>query len=199
MRFTIFLAACVCLPFEAAAQPASSQQSSRPGWPCAGKVDPAYVQIAEGTGGKVLLFHPTELEGAALDERASREHDETVFRAAGQLAGESYKLIVPIDATIETCTAAVGPMPASGHVDHAVGTGARDWHARRRVSPVRSHSTVCCAKTRAGRVEGDRCRKRFLLDDRDREDRSASGERGFFRIPLRRFQIAATLPHSRRL
>ena len=102
MRFTIFLAACVCLPFEAVAQPASSQQSSRPGWPCAGKVDPVYVTTAEATGGKVMLFHPTEVEGAALDSRASRAHDETVFRAAGQLAEESYELMIPIDSTIES-------------------------------------------------------------------------------------------------
>jgi von Willebrand factor A domain-containing protein 7 len=102
MRFTILLAACVCLPLSAAAQQGRSGQVSRPGWPCAGNVDPAYVQVSEATGGKVLLFHPTEIGGFAVDERASSQHSETLFRAAGQLAGDSSELTVPIDSTIES-------------------------------------------------------------------------------------------------
>src|SRR5436190_10521791 len=102
MRFTLLLVACVCLPVTAAAQQKQAGQSPRPGWPCAGKVDPAYVRVAEATGGKVLLFHPSELEGAAFDNAASRQHDETIFRAAGQLADEAHELTVPIDSTIES-------------------------------------------------------------------------------------------------
>ena len=102
MRFTLLLAACVCVPLSVAAQSKPSGQSSRPGWPCAGKVDPSYVQIAEASGGKVLLFHPTEIEGMGLDYRASAQHEETVFRAVGQLNGESYEMAVPIDTTIES-------------------------------------------------------------------------------------------------
>jgi hypothetical protein len=135
MRFTIFLAACVCLPLDAAAQQGRSGQASRPGWPCAGKVDPAYVQVAEATGGKVLLFHPTELEGAAFDDRLSREHRETVFRAAGQLAGESYELTVPIDSTIESayfsvsvqCLQVVSLMAPSGQ-ELAPGAPGVEYH-----------------------------------------------------------------------
>lgn len=99
MRFTLFLAICVCLPVSAAAQ---QGQSSRPGWPCAGNVDPAYVSTAEATGGKVMLFHPSELGGASFDMIASQTHDETVLRATGQFAGESYEFKVPIDSTIES-------------------------------------------------------------------------------------------------
>ena len=102
MRFTLLLAACVCLPAMAAAQQKQSGQSPRPGWPCAGKVDPAYVRVAEATGGKVLLFHPSELEGAAFDFGASSKHDETIFRSVGQLANEAHELAVPIDSTIES-------------------------------------------------------------------------------------------------
>jgi hypothetical protein len=135
MRFTILLLGCVCLPLTVAAQSKQSGQSSRPGWPCAGKVDPVYVQMAEATGGKVLLFHPTELEGAALDERASREHDETVFRAAGQIAGESYELTVPIDTTIESvyfsvsvqCLQVVTLITPSGQ-ELAIGTPGVEYH-----------------------------------------------------------------------
>src|SRR5262245_27761310 len=102
MRFTFLLAVCVCVPVSAAAQSKPSGQSSRPGWPCAGKVDPSYVRVAEATGGKVLLFHPTEVEGMGLDARASAQHGETVFRAVGQLGGERYEMAVPIDTTIES-------------------------------------------------------------------------------------------------
>jgi hypothetical protein len=101
MRFTLLLAACVCLPATAAAQKQSGQ-SPRPGWPCAGKVDPAYVRVAEATGGKVLLLHPTELEGMVFDSGASSQHDETILRAAGQLADEAHEFTVPIDSTIES-------------------------------------------------------------------------------------------------
>jgi len=102
MRFTLLLAACVCLPATAAAQQKQSGQSPRPGWPCAGQVDPAHVRVAEATGGKVLLFHPSELEGAAFDFGASSKHDETIFRSVGQLADEAHELTVPIDSTIES-------------------------------------------------------------------------------------------------
>ena len=102
MRFTLLLAVCVCLSATAAAQQKQSGQSPRPGWPCVGKVDPSYVRGAEATGGKVLLVHPTEIGDAAVDARASEQHDETVFRAVGQLGGETYEMTVPIDSTIES-------------------------------------------------------------------------------------------------
>jgi hypothetical protein len=107
MRFTFLLALCVCMPVAAAAQSKPSGQSSRAGWPCAGKVDPSYVHVAEATGGKVLLFHPTEISGMAVDHLASARHEETVFRAVGQLDGETYEMTVPIDTTIESAYFAV--------------------------------------------------------------------------------------------
>jgi hypothetical protein len=107
MRFTLLLAVCVCVPVTAAAQSKPSGQSSRPGWPCAGKVDPSYVHVAEATGGKVLLFHPSEISGMAVDDVASEQHEETVLRAVGQLSGETYEMTVPIDTTIESAYFAV--------------------------------------------------------------------------------------------
>jgi hypothetical protein len=135
MRFTVLLAAGVCLPLSAAAQQERAGQASRPGWPCAGKIDPAYVQVSEATGGKVLLFHPSEVEGAAADERASRQHRETVFRAAGQIADESYELAVPIDSTIESayfsvsvqCLQLVTLLTPSGQ-ELAIGSGGVEYH-----------------------------------------------------------------------
>jgi hypothetical protein len=100
MRCTVFLAAVLCLPAFAEAQ--SVQQQGRPGWPCAGAVDPTYVRTAEATGGKVLLFHPTELEGWPVDMRASREHPATVLRAVGPLAEGLYEFTVPVDTSVES-------------------------------------------------------------------------------------------------
>ena len=107
MRFTLLLGVCLCLPVTAAAQSKQSGQSSRPGWPCAGKVDPAYVDIAEASGGKVLLFHPSEISGMSIDLRLSDQHEETVFRAVGQLDGETYEMTVPIDTSIESAYFAI--------------------------------------------------------------------------------------------
>ena len=107
MRFTFLLAVCLCLPVSAAAQSKPSGQSSRPGWPCAGNVDPSYVKVAEATGGKVLLFHPSELSGMSVDMRASEQHEETVLRAVGRLSGETYEMRVPIDTTIESAYFAI--------------------------------------------------------------------------------------------
>ena len=107
MRFTLLLVLSMCLPVAVAAQSKPSGQSARPGWPCAGKVDPSYVQVAEATGGKVLLFHPTEISGMSIDMRISAQHEETVLRAVGQLDGETYEMTVPIDTTIESAYFAV--------------------------------------------------------------------------------------------
>jgi hypothetical protein len=98
MRCTIFLAVMVCLPAPLLAQ----QQQSRPGWPCAGKVDPAYVETAEATGGSVLMFHPSELGGAAAEMIAAQRHDETILRAGAQVAEGLYEYEVPVDSTIES-------------------------------------------------------------------------------------------------
>jgi hypothetical protein len=80
----------------------AQQPRRQPGWPCAGKVDPAYVRNAEATGGKVFMFTPDELTGVADDLSASSGHGELVFRASDQLAENAYEYAVPIDSTIES-------------------------------------------------------------------------------------------------
>ena len=93
-----FLLAAWCLPAGAQDQ----QPNNLPRWPCGGTVDPAYVRTAEATGGAVLLFHPTEVEGVGAEMMASSRHQETVFRAGGQLADGVYEFDVPVDSTIES-------------------------------------------------------------------------------------------------
>ena len=82
---------------------AQDQQPKRqPGWPCVGTVDRSYARNAEATGGKVFLFRKTELAGIAEDMSASSTHEETVFRASGQLTQGTYKFDIPVDSTIES-------------------------------------------------------------------------------------------------
>lgn len=101
MRLRAIFITVLCLPVPTLAQ--QRQQGSSPGWPCAGTVDPAYVRLAEGTGGTALPFHPTEVSGAGVEMAASMRHDETVFRAGGQVVAEGlYEFNVPVDSTIES-------------------------------------------------------------------------------------------------
>lgn len=99
-RLVTSLAALACASLPASAQ--DQQQKSRAGWPCNGKVDPTYVHTAEATGGKVMLLTPTEVDGAGADDAASRGHNDTVFRASGQLADGVRDFEIPIDSTIES-------------------------------------------------------------------------------------------------
>ena len=78
------------------------QPKYQTGWPCSGKVDPSFVRNAEATGGKVLLFTPNEIAGAANDMSASSGHRETVFRAGGQLNDGVHDFDIPLDSTIDS-------------------------------------------------------------------------------------------------
>jgi hypothetical protein len=48
-------AAAVSVPFLISAQ---QQSSTRAGWPCGVRLDTSYFQVAEGTGGHLLLLAP---------------------------------------------------------------------------------------------------------------------------------------------
>jgi hypothetical protein len=80
----------------------NQQPRDQAGWPCVGKIDPAYVRTAEATGGAVMLFQPTEVTGVVAEMSASRDHEDVVFRAAGRLIEGSGEFDIPIDTTIES-------------------------------------------------------------------------------------------------
>jgi len=85
--------------------PAAGQHQQPPpqqGWPCAGTVDPAFVRMAEATGGKVMLFAPSEMAAAGSDTITWRTHDQTVFRAAGEVGDNTHEFDVPVDSTIDS-------------------------------------------------------------------------------------------------
>ena len=80
------------------------QQSSnaRAGWPCGGRLDPAYFDVAEATGGQLFLLAPGELGGAAPLLMAFDEHRQTIFRLAGTINPGVHEFRVPIDASVES-------------------------------------------------------------------------------------------------
>jgi hypothetical protein len=100
LRTFAWVAVVLCASRAVSAQP--QQPKYQFGWPCSGRVDPSYVRSAEATGGKVMLFKPTEVSGVVDDMSASKGHGETVVRAAGQLDDGVYDFDIPLDSTIES-------------------------------------------------------------------------------------------------
>ena len=86
--------------------PSGSPQQPRyqPGWPCTGKeraFDPAYLKVAEATGGHLFLFDKSEVAGTSALAIGDRKHGDTIFRASGKL--ESYVDIrIPVDASVDS-------------------------------------------------------------------------------------------------
>jgi hypothetical protein len=125
----VVIAALSCASLPAPAQ--VQQRGSRTGWPCGGKVDSSFVRTAEATGGRVLLFAPTELAGFTEEMNASRGHDETVLRVAGQLTESQRDFDVPIDSSIESiyffvsvqCLQSVAIIPPPGGAFNATAPG----------------------------------------------------------------------------
>ena len=80
------------------------QQSSttRGGWPCGGRLDTSYFQVAEGTGGHLLLLAPEEIGDSAALLTAFGSHSQTIFRLAGSLNPGLHEFQVPIDSTVES-------------------------------------------------------------------------------------------------
>lgn len=88
-----------------AAVPAAAQQQvprERPGWPCVGRPDPAYVRTAEATGGQVFLFDKSEIGESSALMIAGMKHTETIFRVSGSVTEGVHDFVVPIDSTIES-------------------------------------------------------------------------------------------------
>ena len=79
------------------------QQRAAPqsNWPCGAHVDPAYFQIAEGTGGHLFLLAPFEIANSAPLIIAEGDHPQTIFRLAGSIRPGVHDFTVPIDSSVE--------------------------------------------------------------------------------------------------
>ncbi len=80
------------------------QQSSttHAGWPCGARLDLSYFQVAEGTGGHLLLLAPEEIADSAELLTAFGSHRQTIFRLAGSLNPGLHEFKVPIDSSVES-------------------------------------------------------------------------------------------------
>jgi hypothetical protein len=82
----------------------NQQQSptTRAGWPCGARLDLSYFQVAEGTGGHLLLLAPEEIADSAALLTAFGSHRQTIFRLAGSLNAGLHDFHVPIDSSVES-------------------------------------------------------------------------------------------------
>ena len=78
------------------------RSQSAPNWPCGGRLDPSYFNIAEGSGGQLLLLAPDELAGAAPLLTALSDHPQTIFRLAGAISPGPHDFSIPIDSSVES-------------------------------------------------------------------------------------------------
>lgn len=77
-------------------------QGPRGNWPCGGRIDPSYFQIAEATGGSILLVAPWEIADAAVLTTEPDRHPQTIFRLAGTINPGPHEFRVPIDPSVES-------------------------------------------------------------------------------------------------
>ena len=100
-RASFALALLLVFPLVTGAQ---QQQSSRPrsGWPCGGRLDPSYFQVAEGTGGQLFLLAPEEVGDSAPLLMAASSHPHTIFRLAGTIPPGPHDFRVAIDPSVES-------------------------------------------------------------------------------------------------
>ena len=73
-----------------------------PGWPCGARLDPAYIESAERTGGTVMTIAPGELGNRDAVFAASIGHPNTIFRFGGAMDPGVHEFRVPIDPSVES-------------------------------------------------------------------------------------------------
>jgi hypothetical protein len=82
----------------------AQQQAARPrgNWPCGARIDPSYFQVAEGTGGHLLLLAPEEIGDSATLLTALGAHPQTLHRLAGSLTPGLHEFQVLVDPSVES-------------------------------------------------------------------------------------------------
>lgn len=82
----------------------AQQQAAGPrgNWPCGARIDPSYFQVAEGSGGHLLLLAPEEIDDSARLLTALGSHPQTLLRLAGSLTPGLHEFQVPVDPSVES-------------------------------------------------------------------------------------------------
>jgi len=92
----------VVLLLAAAFVRAQSGQTPLSGWPCtAGRLDPAFLDASESTGGQLFMFQRSEVAQSAAVNMASNGYKAAILRSVGNLNG-SRDFSFPIDSTVSS-------------------------------------------------------------------------------------------------
>jgi len=100
MRVRFAAAVVFAAPLVVGAQ--QQQANPRGSWPCGGRLDPSYFQIAEASGGHLLLLAPEEIADSAMLLTAYGRHPQTILRLAGTVPRGLQEFQVPIDPSVES-------------------------------------------------------------------------------------------------
>lgn len=78
-------------------------------WPCVSRKAPdrSFVDVAEASGGQMILAAPDEIERTAFLHIQRPAHADTVFRSTGTLFNETREFRFPVDSTIESLLVSV--------------------------------------------------------------------------------------------
>jgi len=73
-------------------------------WPCVSRKSPdrSFVDVAETTGGQVILATPDEIEKTTFLHIQRPSHPETIYRSTGGLFNETREFAFPIDSTVSS-------------------------------------------------------------------------------------------------
>jgi hypothetical protein len=98
----LFVAAAMCAVAPLIMSGQQQRSGARGGWPCAARIDPSYFQVAEGTGGHLMLLAPEEIGDSAGLFNAFSAHPQTILRSAGSITPGVHEFSVPIDPSVES-------------------------------------------------------------------------------------------------
>jgi hypothetical protein len=151
----------LAVPFWIGAQQQSS--TTRAGWPCGARLDTSYFQIAEGTGGHLLLLAPEEIGDSATLLTAFGSHRQTIFRLAGSLNPGVHEFQVPIDSSVESVLFSISVQcldvadvipPSGGFANREAVTDLSNFRAERMVIVTRPEPGVWALRVSGSGISG---------------------------------------------
>jgi len=65
------------------------------------RADPSYIQVAEASGGQILLLDRTEIASPAIARNYASGANQTILRASGNLGGGFQEFSAPVDSGVQ--------------------------------------------------------------------------------------------------
>jgi hypothetical protein len=180
--------------------------AARANWPCGARIDPSYFQLAEATGGDMLLLAPWEIADSARLLQASSRHPQTLFRLGGTINPGPHDFRVSIDPSVESavfsisvqCLQTAEVVRPSG--EPASGDGVTDlsnFAAERMVIVDKPVPGVWTIRAAGSGLAGVTVKARSALAIADVEFAAADGTR-FGRVPVAGVENVVTIAVSGR-